>query len=85
VRFSPKPDPAYLDLQGLAAYTSISVRSWRDYLKRADAPPVFRLPGKILVARGDVDAWLKKFRQEPGNGLGEIVDEVMEKLTIGKY
>jgi len=78
---SCRPEPAYLDLQALAAYTSISARTWREYLKRPDAPAVFKLPGKILVARGDVDAWLKRFRQEPGNRLGEIVDEVMEKFN----
>lgn len=80
---SSRPEPAYLDLQALATYTSISVRAWRDYLKRPDAPAVFKLPGKILVARGDVDAWLKRFRQEPGQGLRVIVDEVMEKLAGG--
>ena len=80
---SSRPEPAYLDLQALATYTSISVRAWRDYLKRPDAPPIFKLPGKILVARADVDTWLKRFRQEPGQGLRVIVDEVMEKLVGG--
>ena len=81
---SSRPEPAYLDLQALATYTSISVRTWRDYLKRPDAPAVFKLPGKILVARAEVDAWLKRFRQEPGEGLRVIVDEVMEKFGGGR-
>ncbi|MGO9175721.1 MAG: helix-turn-helix transcriptional regulator [Desulfobaccales bacterium] len=79
----PQLQPEYLDLQGLAAYTSVSVRAWRDYLKRPDAPPVIRLPGKILVGRADVDAWLSRFRQVPGQGLGAIVDQVMEKIGRG--
>ena len=81
---SSRPEPAYLDLQALATYTSISVRTWRDYFKRADGPAVFKLPGKILVARAEVDAWLKRFRQEPGEGLRVIVDEVMEKFGGGR-
>jgi hypothetical protein len=84
MKFSPQTEAAYLDLQGLAAYTSISVRSWRDYLRRPDAPPVFKLPGKLLVARADVDAWLARFRQEPGQGLGAMVAEVMEKMGKGQ-
>jgi hypothetical protein len=35
--------------------------------------------GKILVARSDVDAWLKKFRQKPGKELGSLVQEIMSK------
>lgn len=77
-------DSGYLDLQALAAYTSVSVRTWRDYLKRPDAPPVFKLPGKVLVLKKDVDKWLARFRQESGKGLGAIVDEVMGKLTNRK-
>ena len=73
-------EPGYLDLQGLAAYTSVSVRAWRDYLKRPDAPSVIKLPGKLLVARADADAFLAQFRQEPGQDLAGIVDEVMGKL-----
>lgn len=84
MKSSPQTEAAYLDLQGLATYTSISVRAWRDYLKRPDAPPVFKLPGKLLVARADVDAWLARFRQEPGQDLGAIVDSVMGKMGKGQ-
>ena len=76
-----RPNPGYLDLQALSAYTSISVRAWRDYLKRPDAPPVIRLPGKLLVARVDVDAFLLRFKEAPGQDLAGVVNEVMEKFT----
>lgn len=76
-------DPGYFDLQALAAYTSISVRCWRDLLRRPDAPPVYRL-GKLLVARADVDAFLLRFKEAPGQGLGAIVQEVMAKFSDTK-
>jgi hypothetical protein len=76
-----KIEPQYLDLRALAAYTSVSVRTWRDLLRRPDAPPIFRLPGKILVAKADVDAWLRRFREQLGQDVGAIVDEVMKKVV----
>jgi hypothetical protein len=76
-------DPGYFDLQTLATYTSISVRCWRDLLRRPDAPPVYRL-GKILVLRADVDAFLQRFKEAPGQGLGAIVQEVMGKFSDTK-
>ena len=72
-------EPGYFDLQALAAYSSISVRCWRDLLKRPDAPPVYRL-GKLLVARADVDTFLLRFKEAPGQDLGAIVQEVMDGL-----
>lgn len=78
---SPKNlEPGYLDLQGLAAYTSVSVRAWRDYLRRPDAPPVIKLPGKLLVKKSDADEWLARFRQSPGQDLGALVEGVMAKF-----
>jgi hypothetical protein len=71
-------NPGYLDLKALEAYTSIKARTWRDYLKRPDAPPIIRLPGKLLVARADVDAFLQRFKEAPGQDLGAIVNEVMD-------
>jgi len=50
-------------------------------LRRPDAPPIFRLPGKILVAKADVDAWLRRFREQLGQDVGAIVDEVMKKVV----
>jgi hypothetical protein len=78
-----KIEPEYLDLRALATYTSISVRTWRDLLKRPDAPSVYRLPGKILVAKTEVDEWLQRFRQEQGQDLKTLVDEVIAKVAEG--
>lgn len=55
-------EQAYLDLKAAAAYTSLSVRSLRDYLKRPGAPPTYRISKKILVKRTDLDLWLERFK-----------------------
>jgi hypothetical protein len=80
---SRKIEVAYFDLQSLAVYTSISVRCWRDLLRQPGAPPIYRL-GKLLVKKSDVDVWLERFRQEPGQGLAAVVDSVMEKFEGGR-
>jgi hypothetical protein len=74
-----KIEPEYLDLRALATYTSISVRCWRDLLKRPDAPPIYRMPGKILVAKVDIDNWLERFRQEQQD-VETIINDVMNKI-----
>ena len=71
--------PAYLDLKAVAAYTSICVRTWRAILKRPDAPPYYRVQGKILIGREAVDDWLERFR-ENSNSL-DLVNEVVNDLT----
>lgn len=57
-------DP-FLDLQALAGYSSLSVRTLRGYLELPahEALPHYRLPGggKILVRRSTFDAWLEQF------------------------
>jgi len=57
-------DP-FLSLRSLSGYTNLSVRTLRhfiDDLPPDQALPCYRLPGKILVRRSEVDAWLEQFR-----------------------
>lgn len=71
---SRKIEPGYLDLQAVAVYTSLSVRTWREILKRPGGPPYIKVggpTGKILLQRAAVDAWLAQYRREP---LSEPVD-----------
>ena len=75
--------PAYLDLVALAQYTCLSVRTWRDFLKRPDAPPHIRVRGKILLARLDVDEFFAGLKQT-GPDLGKIVDGVIQDITRGR-
>jgi len=73
--------PAFLDLQGVAEYTGLSVRVWRDILKRPDAPAHYRpTNGKILLRRDEVDEWIAKFRCT-SESLEAKVNEVLNDLT----
>lgn len=54
-----------LSLRAAAAYTSLSVRTLRhfiDGLPPAQALPAYRLPGKVLIRRSELDAWLEQYR-----------------------
>ena len=53
-----------LSLRALAAYSSLSVRTLRQYIELApdEALPCYRLPGKLLVRRSEFDAWVERYR-----------------------
>lgn len=73
--------PGFLDLQGVAAYTGLSVRVWREILKRPDAPAHYRpTNGKILLRREEVDEWIARFRCTPEN-LEAEVNRIFNDLT----
>lgn len=86
MRQTPRPtanemDGGYLSLRALAAYSDLSVRTLREYLKDAVHPiPHLKLPGKILVKRADFDVWVEQFRVSKGESLSEVVDQVVEAL-----
>jgi Helix-turn-helix domain len=73
-------DDPYFSLPRLAAYSGLSVRTLRDYLRDPVGPlPHFRTKGKILVRRSEFDAWMRRFRAgEPSADLGRMVDDVLE-------
>jgi excisionase family DNA binding protein len=56
-------DP-FLSLKNAAKYTSLGERTLRSYvdLPPDEALPCYRLPGKILLRRSELDAWLEQFR-----------------------
>jgi hypothetical protein len=59
----------YFDLKGLAAYSSMSERSLRDYLHDPRNPLPYFKPGgrgRVLVKRSDFDRWLSAWRYEGG-------------------
>ena len=73
------PDPrGYAKVKSAAKYAGVSERTFRDYLK--SGLPHFRLStGTILIAYGDIDAWMEQFRVDESR-IDSIVDEVMEGL-----
>ena len=60
---SDRHDDCYFDLRDLAQYSSISVRTLRDYLGDATDPlPSYCIKKKILVKKSEFDAWITKYR-----------------------
>ena len=71
--------PSYLDLKGLAAYSSSAVPTLRNYLKSGEIPH-FKLKGKLLVRVSEFEKWMETYRVGGREELSGLVDEVMESL-----
>ena len=72
----------YLDLKALSKYSSLSVRTLRDYLHDALNPmPSFRIKNKILVKKSEFDNWIGKYRYDI-NRLDTVVNEVINALDL---
>ena len=73
-------DP-YLDLRGLAEYSTLSLRTLARHLGDPTRPlPHYKVRGKILVRRSEFDAWMQGFRRHPTVAVPRLVDEVLEKF-----
>ena len=75
-------DP-YLSLRALAAYSGCSPRWLRDRLHDGHHPlPCFRLPGgKVLVRRGEFDAWMARYRQVGSPHVQAVMRVVVTELA----
>jgi hypothetical protein len=67
-----------LSLKALAAYSSLSVRTLRGFTELApdQALPCFRLPGKVLVRRGEFDRWIEQYRCRGRPSLDRAIREL---------
>lgn len=66
----------YLDLKTLSGYSSLSVRTLRDYLSDTVNPiPSFCVKRKILVRKSEFDRWMSKHRVDT-QGVSRLVDEM---------
>jgi len=66
----------YLDLCALSAYSSLSVRTLREYLSDAVDPiPSFCFRRKILVRKSEFDRWMSRYRNNTKSVSG-IVNEI---------
>jgi Helix-turn-helix domain len=78
---STELDP-WLPLRALAGYSGLSVRTLRDYINAPmRALPCYRIGGKVLVRRGEFDAWMLQHRQVGPGGLDRAVDSVIGPST----
>ena len=65
-----------LSLEKLSAYSGISVRTLRTFLKDPiDPMPHYRPRGKIYVRWGEFNAWMAKQRGDSKQDLNRLVDE----------
>ena len=77
-----RADDAYLPLKELAAYTGLSVRTLRGYLRHAPSLPFYRVAGKILVRRSEYDTWIQQFRNvHDAPDLGTVVDDIVNSFS----
>jgi hypothetical protein len=68
----------YFDIRGLSEYSSLSVRTLRDYLNDPDDPiPFYCIKRKILIKKSEFDNWIKKYRTNNGK-YGHIVEEILD-------
>ncbi len=80
ITLSSPADP-YLDLKSLSAYTGLSRRKLHDLLRDPAHPlPCYRIGGKIVVRRGEYDAWALHYRQVGNPDVERIVSEALRDL-----
>ena len=72
-----KDKDRYFDIKGLSEYSSLSVRTLRDYISDDINPlPSYCIRKKILVKQSEFDDWLKKYRTNTEK-ISQIADEIL--------
>lgn len=73
----------YLPLTALARYSGLGLRTLRQYLHHPTRPlPHYRIGGKILVRRGEYDAWALQWKVSAAAAgrLDHLVADVLKGL-----
>ena len=71
-----------IDLKTLSERTSISVFTYRKYVKFG--MPHYRVGRKILVDWHEIEVWFERFKSDcsrPEDNLGLLVDETLQKIS----
>lgn len=77
----------YLDLKGLAEYSSYSVSRIRLWLKDAVWPlPYYLIGGKILVKVDEFDGWIKNFKRtnDRKTDVDAVINSVLKDVGRGR-
>jgi excisionase family DNA binding protein len=77
----------WLGLRQLSRYADVSERTLRAWIHSpVDPLPAVRVRGKMLVRRGDLDAWLEKHRANMLEtvDLDRIVQDVLKGVDRGR-
>jgi hypothetical protein len=69
----------YLDLRGLAEYSSLAVPTLRNYMNGLNPIPHYKLRGKVLVKQSEFDHWMEGFRVDASK-LEQVVADVLKSL-----
>lgn len=73
-------DP-WLSLQAAAGYSCLSVRNLRGWLGHPERPlPCYRVGGKILLRRSELDRWLSAFRRVGKEDVDTLVDRILKDI-----
>lgn len=73
-------DP-YLSLRAAAGYCGLSIRSLRGWLDHPERPlPCYRVGGKILLRRSELDRWLSAFRRVGTEEVNTMVDGILREI-----
>ncbi len=79
--FAPDSADVYMPLRELAAYSGLSVRTLRGYLRRRARPlPSYRVGGKTLVRRREFDQWVVQFRVNVDR---DAVETIVSSMLAG--
>jgi len=75
---APPEERDLLTIKQLVAYSALSERTLRDYIKAPlRALPCYRIGVKVLVRKSEFDAWMLQHRQVGPAGLDRVVDSVI--------
>ncbi len=74
------PLDVYFSLRAAAGYCSLSVSTLRGYLTFEPPLPHYRVNGKVLLRRSELDAWLRRFRSVGAQDLDRLVEGVLGEL-----
>lgn len=70
----------YFDIKRLSEYSSLSIRTLRDYLAdETDPIPSYCIKRKIFIKRSEFDIWMEKHRVSTDK-ISRIVDEVLDNF-----
>jgi hypothetical protein len=70
----------YLDLAGLAEYSTIGKSTLRVYI-RSQGLPAFKIKGKTIVKKSEFDRWMEEYRikDPPDIDFSERIDQIVKE------
>ena len=73
-----------IDLKSLSEQTSLSVSTYRQYLKKG--MPHYRLGRKVLIDPEEFESWFRQFHsgaRDENRSLDKLIDNALEEMKAG--